>query len=165
MNQVILNSKPYYIYKGVYIDTFKEPHYSFKILINELNRTIRTLEITYPIVLVTLANIYSHVDKDIIYLNLNPAHNALVQNSKCNFHEYEHIKDDPEIGDSLECSWQEVIQRELCHEYAHLYKYSGPITKNYPTDDSYHNDVWQSCYHHLISQLNQPKGNTNHGNR
>ena len=156
MNQILLNSKPYYIYEGIYIDTFNEPSYTFKVLITELNKSVKSLVIPNRIVLVTLANIYSHVDKDVIYLNLNPAHNALVQNTKCSFHEYSHIKDDPEIGDSLLCSWQECIKRELCHEYAHLYSYSGPITKNYPTDDSNHNSVWQSCYHYLISQLNKP---------
>ena len=150
-----LDNKPLWAYSNnIYVDSFVEP-IDYKPILPTLLKYAYELSIKQPIIIHTVHNRYSYVDNNKIYLNLIPALLAYQSNTLCSYHEYEHIKEDPDIGSFLFISWKEYIARELCHEYAHLMKYSGVITKNYPCDDSSHDDKWQSAYHLLISQLTQ----------
>jgi hypothetical protein len=148
-----LNNKPLWKYNDyIYVDSYVQPT-KYEPLLNQLALCADNLAISNTIIVNDNQNRYSSVDNYVIYLNLLPALQAYNNNTSCSYFEYDHIKDDPEIGSFLFISWKEYVLRELCHEYAHIYDYSGVINKNYPTDDSSHDKVWQSCYAYLINKL------------
>ena len=78
-----------------------------------------------------------------------------------NFPEYDHIKNDPEIGMMNGITWKQYCAALIAHELAHAFQYSNKDTAvkfsaKYSTATSYkskdgfcHGEVWQSIYRFL----------------
>jgi hypothetical protein len=78
-----------------------------------------------------------------------------------NYPEYDHIKDDPEIGQIMAATWQQYCAALMAHEIAHAFQFYSSDSaekfsaryapsKSYQSKDGFvHGKAWQSIYRFL----------------